>query len=89
MSSSKVRVYFLSSGRIGVPILDALRLDTELELVGIGSQPDKENHSLQFPKRYSGSERKQLHHTSLKKLLHNVSQVQTFQFRRYHAELEN
>ena len=42
MSSSKVRVYFLSSGRIGVPILDALCHDTELELVGIGSQPDKE-----------------------------------------------
>ena len=42
MSSSKVRVYFLSSGRIGVPILDALCQDTELELVGVGSQPDKE-----------------------------------------------
>ena len=42
MSTSKVRVYFLSSGRIGVPILDALCRDTELELVGIGSQPDKE-----------------------------------------------
>ena len=42
MSSSKVRVYFLSSGRIGIPILDALCRDTELELVGIGSQPDKE-----------------------------------------------
>ena len=42
MSSSKVRVYFLASGRIGVPILDALCHSTELELVGIGSQPDKE-----------------------------------------------
>ena len=42
MPSSKVRVYFLSSGRIGIPILDALCHDTELELVGIGSQPDKE-----------------------------------------------
>lgn len=42
MSSSKVRVYFLSSGRIGIPIVDALCHDTELELVGIGSQPDKE-----------------------------------------------
>jgi methionyl-tRNA formyltransferase len=41
MSSSTVRVYFLSSGRIGIPIVDALHHDTELELVGIGSQPDK------------------------------------------------
>lgn len=41
-SQPKVRVYFLSSGRIGVPILDALCQDTRLELVGIGSQQDKE-----------------------------------------------
>lgn len=43
-SQSKVRVYFLSSGRIGVPIFDALcpeQEDTRLELVGIGSQQDK------------------------------------------------
>ncbi|MBR6056587.1 MAG: methionyl-tRNA formyltransferase [Victivallales bacterium] len=39
---SKVRVYFLSSGRIGSPILNALRQDARLDLVGVGSQPDKE-----------------------------------------------
>lgn len=37
-----VRVYFLGSGCLGVPILDALRTDSRVELVGIGSQEDKE-----------------------------------------------
>lgn len=39
--SQRVRVYYLSSGVIGAPILDALLLDERIELVGIGSQPDR------------------------------------------------
>ena len=37
-----VRVYFLGSGCLGAPILDALKDDSRIELVGIGSQEDKE-----------------------------------------------
>ncbi len=40
-NSSKVRVYFLSSGNLGISILDALLGDDRVELVGIGSQPDR------------------------------------------------
>ena len=40
-SKSKVRVYFLSSGNLGVSILDSLQNDPTVELVGLGSQPDR------------------------------------------------
>ena len=39
--SNPVRVYYVSSGIIGAPILDALRSDGRIELVGVGSQPDR------------------------------------------------
>ncbi len=39
--SQRVRVYYLSSGVIGCPILDALMADDRVELVGVGSQPDR------------------------------------------------
>lgn len=38
---SPVRIYFLGSGRIGGPILAALRDDPRIEVVGVGSQPPK------------------------------------------------
>jgi methionyl-tRNA formyltransferase len=37
----RVRVFYLSSGPIGGPILDALRADARVDLVGVGSQPDR------------------------------------------------
>ena len=40
-SISPVRIYFLGSGRIGGPILAALRNDPRIEVVGVGSQPPK------------------------------------------------
>lgn len=36
-----VRIYYLASGHLGIPILDQLRQDPRLTLVGIGSQPDQ------------------------------------------------
>lgn len=36
-----VRVYFLGSGNLGMPILDALCEDPRVTLVGLGSQPDR------------------------------------------------
>ena len=39
--SNPVRVYYLSSGLIGAPILDALRSDGRISLTGVGSQPDR------------------------------------------------
>lgn len=39
--SSPVRIYFLGSGNLGAPILDALKGDGRVELAGIGSQPDR------------------------------------------------
>ncbi|NMA43550.1 MAG: methionyl-tRNA formyltransferase [Oligosphaeraceae bacterium] len=36
-----VRIYFLGSGRLGIPILSALAADPRIELLGIGSQCDK------------------------------------------------
>ena len=38
---SPVRVFFLGSGRIGMPILEALHHDPRIDLVGVGSQPPK------------------------------------------------
>lgn len=40
-NQSKVRVYYLSSGNLGISILDSLQNDPAVELVGIGSQPDR------------------------------------------------
>lgn len=39
--SPRVRVYYLSSGVIGCPILDALKADGRIELCAVGSQPDR------------------------------------------------
>ena len=41
-----VRIYYLSSGRLGIPILDAVLWENQfsnprVKIVGIGSQPDK------------------------------------------------
>ncbi|MFA6930387.1 MAG: methionyl-tRNA formyltransferase [Lentisphaeria bacterium] len=42
MSDGKpVRTYFLGSGRLGIPIVDALLNDSRIEVLGIGSQCDK------------------------------------------------
>ncbi len=42
MSDGKpVRTYFLGSGRLGIPILDALLQDSRISVLGIGSQCDK------------------------------------------------
>jgi methionyl-tRNA formyltransferase len=39
--SNPVRIYYVSSGIIGAPILESLRSDMRIELVGVGSQPDR------------------------------------------------
>jgi methionyl-tRNA formyltransferase len=36
-----VSVYYLSSGRLGVPLLDALLADPRVRLLGVGTQPDR------------------------------------------------
>ena len=36
-----VRVYFLGAGALGVPVLAALLRDSRIEMVGIGTQPDR------------------------------------------------
>lgn len=41
MTDKKLKVYFLGSGRIAVPSLQALSEDSRIELCGIGTQPDK------------------------------------------------
>ncbi len=42
MSDGKpVRTYFLGSGRLGIPVVDALLQDSRISLLGIGSQCDK------------------------------------------------
>ena len=40
-TTNPIRVYYLSSGRLGIHLLDALLHDDRIDLVGIGSQPDK------------------------------------------------
>ena len=40
-SSEPVSVYYLSSGRLGVPLLDALLGDPRIRLLGVGTQPDR------------------------------------------------
>ena len=39
--NTPIRIYYLASGRLGIPILERLRSDPRLILTGIGSQPDK------------------------------------------------
>jgi len=53
-TAARIRVYFLGSGRIGLPVLDAILRAPEIEVVGAGTQPD----------RPSGRHRR-LHHTSV------------------------
>ena len=36
-----VRLYFLGSGRLGLPVLAALQRDQRVSLVGLGTQPDR------------------------------------------------
>ncbi|HPY90362.1 MAG TPA: methionyl-tRNA formyltransferase [Lentisphaeria bacterium] len=36
-----IRIYYLASGRLGIPILGRLRSDPRLILTGVGSQPDR------------------------------------------------
>lgn len=36
-----IRVYYLASGRLGIHVLDALMHDDRINLVGVGSQPDR------------------------------------------------
>ncbi len=36
-----VSVYYLASGRLGVPLLDALLADRRVRLLGVGTQPDR------------------------------------------------
>ena len=36
-----LKIYFLGSGEIAVPVLNACLTSQELELVGVGTQPDR------------------------------------------------
>jgi methionyl-tRNA formyltransferase len=36
-----VAVYYLASGKLGVPLLDALTADARVRLLGVGTQPDR------------------------------------------------
>ncbi|MBP5638403.1 MAG: methionyl-tRNA formyltransferase [Victivallales bacterium] len=49
-TSEHIKVYFLSSGRLGIHLLDALLRDKRIDLVGVGSQPDKPSGRKQIPK---------------------------------------
>ena len=40
-SSNPIRVYYLGSGIIGLPVVNALKNDPRIELVGCGTQPDR------------------------------------------------
>jgi methionyl-tRNA formyltransferase len=40
-NAEKLRVYYLGSGAIGIPVLRALLSSSEIDLVGIGTQPDR------------------------------------------------
>lgn len=42
MGAERLKVFFLGSGRIAVPVLDALRGASALELVGVATQPDRQ-----------------------------------------------
>jgi len=39
--NTPVRLYYLASGKLGIPIFDALRTDPKVSLLGVGSQPDR------------------------------------------------
>ncbi len=39
--SNRLKIYFAGSGKIAVPVLEALRNEPSIELVGIGTQPDR------------------------------------------------
>ncbi|MFA6815584.1 MAG: methionyl-tRNA formyltransferase [Lentisphaeria bacterium] len=39
--SAAVKVYFLGSGKLGIPVIDALLDDPRIEIMGVGSQPDQ------------------------------------------------
>jgi len=40
-TSVPIRVYFLGSGELGIPVLEALRQDPDIDIVGIGTQVDR------------------------------------------------
>jgi methionyl-tRNA formyltransferase len=39
--NTPVRLYYLASGKLGIPIFDALRTHPKVSLLGVGSQPDR------------------------------------------------
>lgn len=39
--NTPVRIYYLASGKLGIPILAALRSCPNIQLLGVGSQPDR------------------------------------------------
>ncbi len=41
MSDTKLKVFFLASGKIAVPTLEALAKSDKINLIGVGTQPDK------------------------------------------------
>jgi methionyl-tRNA formyltransferase len=41
--NTPVRLYYLASGNLGIPIFDALRSDPRIELLGVGSQPKRKS----------------------------------------------
>lgn len=50
MRKNKIKVYFLGSGAFAVPFLDALNKAENIELVGVGTQPDKPSGRKRLPK---------------------------------------
>lgn len=48
-NNTPIRVYYLSSGRLGIHVLEALLHDDRINLVGIGSQPDKPSGRKKIP----------------------------------------
>lgn len=50
MQKTKVKVYFLGSGAFAVPFLDALSRSEKIDLVGVGTQPDKPSGRKRIPK---------------------------------------
>ena len=50
MQKNKVKVYFLGSGAFAVPFLDALGRSGKIELIGVGTQPDKPSGRKRLPK---------------------------------------
>lgn len=50
MQKNKIKVYFLGAGAFAVPFLDALSRAENIELVGVGTQPDKPSGRKRLPK---------------------------------------